>query len=148
MVYTDFLVSTCLKHRWHLLDRVRCAQMAHMVHYKWPYHLEMLKLQFFLCFPRAVSVERSQSPHPVQQTYIRPLKPSSLCSVMGKKKMVNKTWFNIHGMLHRGDKDKQITEGVHRYRMLWEPREESRNLSCVIRGGLPEEVVPDWNLKR
>lgn len=67
-IYTDFPVSTCLQSRWHLWDTVRCAQTARTVHSKWPSHLEMLKSQFYLCFPRAVCVERSQPPHPMPQT--------------------------------------------------------------------------------
>lgn len=67
-IYTDFPVPTCLQSRWHLWDTVRCAQTARMVHSKWASHLEVLKSQFYLCFPRAVSVERSQPPHPTPQT--------------------------------------------------------------------------------
>ena len=60
-IYTDFPVSTCLQSRWHLLDTVRCAQTAWIVHSKWPSPLETLKPQFYLCFfLRADSVERSQ----------------------------------------------------------------------------------------
>lgn len=98
--------------------------------------------------PQSCQCREVTIPSPSATNIYSPFKTFKPLLRDGKKKMVNKTWFNIHGMLHRGDKDKQITEGVHRYRMLWEPREESRNLSCVIRGGLPEEVVPDWNLKR
>lgn len=46
-------------------------------------------LSFFLCFPRAISVQRSHPSHPVPQTgCICPLKPLSLCSMLGKKRWV------------------------------------------------------------